>query len=112
MRLMNVFRAQIFHPHLPPQDIKSDNIGFYLNPDEDGGADTPKLFDFGLAKEMKPQDRVHQCSFHRKTATREGDALYKLTARTGSRRYVPHLFPSETRVDLSGKRGNKPCRPT
>jgi serine/threonine protein kinase len=51
---------------LHPQ--KPDNIGF----DAKGNV---KIFDFGLAKELKDKDRT-------------GDGLYKLTGFTGSIRYM------------------------
>jgi len=45
------------------------------------GEEIPKLFDFGLAKELKASSRVplSSCS---------GETVYKLTGRTGSRRYM------------------------
>lgn len=50
------------------RDIKPDNIGF-------DGNDMLKIFDFGLAKELKIQDR-------------RKDGLYHLTGFTGSVRYM------------------------
>ncbi len=47
---------------------KPDNIGF-------DGKDSLKLFDFGLAKELKPYKK-------------HADGTYHLTANTGSRRYM------------------------
>jgi hypothetical protein len=49
------------------RDLKPDNCGFDLQ-------DNLKLFDFGLAKELKESDIV-------------GDGLYKLTGMTGALRY-------------------------
>jgi serine/threonine protein kinase len=50
------------------RDLKPDNVGF----DKNG---TLKLFDFGLAKEQKPTMRFE-------------DGTYKMTSKTGSRRYM------------------------
>lgn len=50
------------------RDLKPDNIGF----DKNG---TVKLFDFGLAKELRPNKM-------------NPDGTYNLTGRTGSRRYM------------------------
>lgn len=50
------------------RDIKPENIGF-----DNGGV--LKLFDFGLAKEVKPSRRY-------------ADGTYRLTGNTGSRRYM------------------------
>ena len=50
------------------RDLKPDNIGF----DEDG---TIKLFDFGLAKELKSKHRLET-------------GKYRMTGSTGSRRYM------------------------
>lgn len=60
---------QYLHQHsICYRDLKPDNIGF----DKE---DNLKLFDFGLAKELKPYKR-HE------------DGTYHLTANTGSRRYM------------------------
>jgi serine/threonine protein kinase len=57
------------HPYLPIyRDLKPDNIGF-------DACDTVKLFDFGLAKELRESERLE-------------DDNYKLTGMTGSRRYM------------------------
>ena len=62
--------------HVIFRDIKPDNIGFYYT---STGEEIPKLFDFGLVKELKKKNRV----------TGYGEnALYKLTGKTGSRRYM------------------------
>ncbi|KAL7544659.1 hypothetical protein ACHAWF_008025 [Thalassiosira exigua] len=57
------------------RDVKPDNIGFYR--DASSGEEVPKLFDFGLVKEMKPHSRVKYL------APRHGDAVaepvFKLT---------------------------------
>lgn len=50
------------------RDLKPDNIGFDVRGDV-------KIFDFGLAKEIRPEDKV-------------SDDLYKLTGHTGSLRYM------------------------
>lgn len=60
---------QYLHQHMIVyRDLKPDNIGF----DKENNL---KLFDFGLAKELKPYKR-HE------------DGTYHLTANTGSRRYM------------------------
>ena len=60
---------QYLHQHnIVYRDLKPDNIGF----DQE---DNLKLFDFGLAKELKPYKK-HE------------DGTYHLTANTGSRRYM------------------------
>jgi serine/threonine protein kinase len=87
------------------RDVKPDNIGFYrrLHPhctcgcqQEHGNRDrcscfdeVTKLFDFGLAKELKPK--------YRKTHPAYPDLdTYKLTGCTGSRRYMaPEVCFSE-----------------
>lgn len=83
------------------RDVKPDNIGFYrkfhphcncgkrsLNTSKDKGCggctcytDIPQLFDFGLAKELKPSYRA----IGPQGVT---NGTYKLTARSGSRRYM------------------------
>lgn len=61
--------VQYLHQHhIVYRDLKPDNIGFDVN-------DQLKLFDFGLAKELKPYKR-------------HDDGTYHLTANTGSRRYM------------------------
>lgn len=94
--------------HVIYRDLKPDNIGFYRKPhpnchcgkrhqqdhpttavNRDNGCCTcfteiPKLFDFGLAKELKPKYLMP----HPHYDPREGVDTYKLTARSGSRRYM------------------------
>jgi len=77
------------------RDVKPDNIGFYRKPDPRcprGYTEIPKLFDFGLAKELKPQYLCCTHSLGRKKSNPAGDPsgydTYKLTARSGSRRYM------------------------
>ena len=66
--------------HILFRDIKPDNIGFDSN-------DTPKLFDFGLVKELKSSSKVTSISC--RNGCHAGDeAVYNLTGRTGSRRYM------------------------
>ena len=66
------------------RDLKPDNIGF----DKDN---VLKLFDFGLAKELKTEDQ-------------KADGRYELTGNTGSRRYmapeVAKECPYEKSVDV------------
>lgn len=50
------------------RDLKPDNVGFDAN-------GTLKLFDFGLAKELNPRERV-------------ADDTYKMSGNTGTRRYM------------------------
>eukprot|EP01083_Nonionella_stella_P260385 887911_1 len=73
--------------HILFRDIKPDNIGFYCGASGEEGKGIPKLFDFGLVKEVKQSSRVASMSFHRGKEGEE-DATYKLTGRTGSRRYM------------------------
>ncbi|KAL7461663.1 hypothetical protein ACHAXS_002075, partial [Conticribra weissflogii] len=84
--------------HVVFRDVKPDNIGFYREPlacdgyrDDviTGGnganyRDIPKLYDFGLAKELKEIDRVPSDDDRRG----RDDDTYKLTSKTGSRRYM------------------------
>jgi serine/threonine protein kinase len=58
------------------RDLKPDNIGF----DKD---DVMKLFDFGLAKELKPSIRTR-------------NHYYRLTGNTGSRRYMVSLASEQS----------------
>ena len=89
------------------RDVKPDNIGFYRRPHpqcycgkrsssssanrESSTSCTcyteiPKLFDFGLAKELKPKYlKAHPN--HDNDSTKDVD-MYKLTPRSGSRRYM------------------------
>lgn len=69
------------------RDVKPNNIGFYNN----GREEVPKLFDFGLVKEMKPSQRtsyVHECPVSKIASVLNDYPVYKLTGRTGSRRYM------------------------
>jgi serine/threonine protein kinase len=69
------------------RDVKPNNIGFYNN----GREEVPKLFDFGLVKEMKPSHRtsyVHECPVSKIVSILNDYPVYKLTGRTGSRRYM------------------------
>lgn len=73
---------QYLHQHsICYRDLKPDNIGF----DKE---DNLKLFDFGLAKELKPYKR-HE------------DGTYHLTANTGSRRYMAPEVALRKRYNLS-----------
>jgi serine/threonine protein kinase len=63
------------------RDLKPDNIGFDSN-------EQLKLFDFGLAKELKSYKR-HE------------DGTYQLTANTGSRRYMAPEVALRKRYNLS-----------
>mmetsp|Transcript_4358 Transcript_4358/g.9393 ORF Transcript_4358/g.9393 Transcript_4358/m.9393 type:complete len:315 (+) Transcript_4358:413-1357(+) len=91
------------------RDVKPDNSGFYRKPHprchcgeggspektNDGGGsctcyiEIPKLFDFGLAKELEPKYlRAHPRHVRDAGAGGKGVDTYKLTARSGSRRYM------------------------
>lgn len=73
---------QYLHQHMIVyRDLKPDNIGF----DKENNL---KLFDFGLAKELKPYKR-HE------------DGTYHLTANTGSRRYMAPEVALRKRYNLS-----------
>ena len=68
-------------------DLQPDNIGFYRKPHPHGGGgytEIPKLFDFGLAKELKP--KLLKAHPHHETGATLN--TYRLTARSGSRRYM------------------------
>ena len=112
------------------RDVKPDNIGFQRVPhvrchcgrrrrphqpssllgikmDNGGGGictcydEVPKLFDFGLAKELKPRYR----KIHPHHMDGRGDMdTYKLTAKSGSRRYmapeVAFATPYNNRADV------------
>lgn len=73
---------QYLHQHnICYRDLKPDNIGF----DVFGNL---KLFDFGLAKELKEHKR-------------HADGTYQLTANTGSKRYMAPEVASRARYNLS-----------
>jgi serine/threonine protein kinase len=63
------------------RDLKPDNIGFDDN-------DVLKLFDFGLAKELKPGQK-------------KPDGKYELTGNTGSRRYMANEVARGLNYDQS-----------
>mmetsp|Transcript_26452 Transcript_26452/g.38330 ORF Transcript_26452/g.38330 Transcript_26452/m.38330 type:complete len:432 (+) Transcript_26452:150-1445(+) len=63
------------------RDLKPENVGFDSN-------DDVKLFDFGLAKELRAADR-------------QDDGLYNLTGNTGSLRYMSPEVGSSMPYDLS-----------
>ena len=64
------------------RDVKPENIGFHRR--ERDGVEVPKLFDFGLAKELKP--KLLDAHPHHVGGRRED--TYQLTARSGSPRYM------------------------
>lgn len=64
------------------RDLKPDNVGF----DKHG---VVKLFDFGLAKELK------------RSFKKQSNGAYKLTGQTGSRRYMAPEVALELPYDLS-----------
>lgn len=69
------------------RDVKPNNIGFY----NQGQHEVPKLFDFGLVKEMKECNRtsyVHDSPVTKIVSALHDYPVYKLTGRTGSRRYM------------------------
>ena len=90
--------------HVVCRDIKPDNIGFYRNPHPECHCgrrvkqrqlstgmqectcydDIPKLFDFGLCKELKSKD-LKSHPFH---GPEDKLDAYNLPARSGSRRYM------------------------
>jgi len=73
---------QYLHQHnVVYRDLKPDNIGF-------DSRDSLKLFDFGLAKELKDSKR-------------HADGTYQLTANTGSKRYMAPEVASRERYNLS-----------
>lgn len=73
---------QYLHQHnVCYRDLKPDNIGFDSH-------DSLKLFDFGLAKELKEYKR-------------HLDGTYQLTANTGSKRYMAPEVASRERYNLS-----------
>ncbi|ACI64203.1 predicted protein [Thalassiosira pseudonana CCMP1335] len=86
--------------HIVFRDVKPDNIGFYRQPvpptdcccnnDECGYREIPKLFDFGLAKELKPCYKKSLTIFPPSPDDHYEDdfVTFKLTGRTGSRRYM------------------------
>jgi serine/threonine protein kinase len=73
---------QYLHQHsICYRDLKPDNIGF-------DSQDSLKLFDFGLAKELKEFKR-------------HADGTYQLTANTGSKRYMAPEVASRARYNLA-----------
>ncbi len=73
---------QYLHQHyICYRDLKPDNIGFDAH-------DSLKLFDFGLAKELKDYKR-------------HVDGTYQLTANTGSKRYMAPEVATRNRYNLS-----------
>jgi hypothetical protein len=66
--------------HIIFRDIKPDNIGFY----NENGGEVPKLFDFGLVREVKESCKViPEASCLGLHNHREDDDVFKLTGCTG-----------------------------
>lgn len=66
--------------HIIFRDIKPDNIGFH----NEDGCEVPKLFDFGLVREVKESCKVIpevSCLGH--SSYHDDDAVFKLTGCTG-----------------------------
>jgi len=73
--------AFLHHNHIVYRDLKPDNVGF----DADGNV---KIFDFGLAKELKSENKLET-------------GKYKMTGNTGSRRYMAPEVALERPYDAS-----------
>ncbi len=67
--------------HIIFRDIKPDNIGFY----HDNGREVPKLFDFGLVREVKESCKVidEVSCLGQRHHNDDDDAVFKLTGCTG-----------------------------
>lgn len=72
---------QYLHEHrIIFRDIKPDNIGFY----NEEGVEVPKLFDFGLVREVKESCKViPEVSCLGNNNYKDDDAVFKLTGCTG-----------------------------